>query len=466
MSDQAQQQAANPYLEGSLSRLYVKTALPMILVMMINGLYTVVDAAFIGHFVGPEALSAVTLMFPVFMFFVALGNLVGGGMVSIVARRLGAGDVAGARDTFGAAQLLTVVIWLLLNLLYFTVGKGLILAMAAGDAALAGLSMDYIGPLVVGAVLNFFVGVHWDALRAEGKVGATTLIAVAATFLNGVFNYILIVQLQMGVFGSAIGTLMAQGVAFVLVYILRKRGNMKLPFIAVPHGDVFGLWKRILTLGLPPSLSFLGVSLVSGLVIFALQGWAGDGYGTSVAAYGVITRISGFTFLPLLGLSMAAQAIVGNNFGAERYDRSDGALRVALASALGYCALMEGLMIAGAPWIGSIFVSDAAVINEVGRIMPLMMLTFFIFGPCFILSGYFQALGDARMAAFMGLAKPYLFSLPLILLLPFALGERGIWLSSPVGDVALTLIAIFVLTRIGKRTGARFGLFRHTPEAA
>ena len=90
----------NHFLTGRLGPIYVKTALPIIFVMGMNGCLTVADALFLGHFVGPEALAAVTLMFPAYMLVVALATLVASGMSSRLARHLGADETAAAQADY------------------------------------------------------------------------------------------------------------------------------------------------------------------------------------------------------------------------------------------------------------------------------------------------------------------------------------------------------------------------------
>jgi Na+-driven multidrug efflux pump len=94
----------NSFLTGPLGPIYARTALPIIFVMGMNGALAVVDALFLGHFAGPQALAAVTLMFPLYMLIVALATLVSSGMSSILARQLGAWRVQEARATYSAAH--------------------------------------------------------------------------------------------------------------------------------------------------------------------------------------------------------------------------------------------------------------------------------------------------------------------------------------------------------------------------
>ena len=115
-------QTHNSFLDGPLSVIFAKTALPIILVMLMNGMLTVADALFLGHFVGQQALAAVTLVFPLYMLIVAFSTLVSGGMSSLVARHLGGGRIDEAETVFASAQWLAFAASLVIMALYLAFG--------------------------------------------------------------------------------------------------------------------------------------------------------------------------------------------------------------------------------------------------------------------------------------------------------------------------------------------------------
>ncbi|MCR9266343.1 MAG: MATE family efflux transporter, partial [Alphaproteobacteria bacterium] len=121
------------YTHAPIVPLFFKTALPIVFLMSVNGLFTVVDAIFLGLFVGPEALAGVTLMFPLVMMCVALATLVANGMASVLARQLGAGDLAGARKSFAGAHGLSVLTCLILVALFLAGGRPLVALAADGS---------------------------------------------------------------------------------------------------------------------------------------------------------------------------------------------------------------------------------------------------------------------------------------------------------------------------------------------
>jgi len=456
----------NPFLTGSLGTTYARTAIPIIFVMAMNGLLAVADALFLGHYVGPEALAAVTLMFPIYMLVVALSTLVSNGMSSILARHLGAKSIAQAQAVFAGAHGLAIGAGLLLIVLYALLGEAVALLVAGGSQELADMGGIYLQITILFSPLLFVLSVNSDALRNEGRIGLMAAMSLLVSVANIIFNYVLIAELEMGVAGSAYGTAMAHGLSLCLILLFRMRGRTELrPSALFRHSLLTGWW-RVLALGAPQSLNFLGISLGSAAIIAALQIVQTDSYAATVSAYGIITRVLTFGFLPLLGLSFAMQTITGNNFGAKQWFRTNNSLKIALATAFIYCAILQVLMSVFASEIGSIFVDDGAVIGEVARILPIIIALLFISGPVMMVGTYFQAIGDAVRAALLSLTKPYLFGIPLTFALPPFVGEAGIWLSSPVSEGLLLILAFGVLTHTARRQSLRWGIFQPvTPSA-
>ncbi|MCM5681385.1 MATE family efflux transporter [Schlegelella sp. S2-27] len=454
----------NAFTHGPLGAVFAKTALPIIFVMGMNGLLAVVDAVFLGVFVGPEALGAVTLMFPLYMLIVALATLVASGMSSLLARHLGAGRFDEARAVFAGAHGLALAIGAGFILLFLGFGRPVTLLVAGGSAPLAEMGHVYLGITVLFSPILFVLSVNSDALRNEGRAGFMALASLLVSLSNIGFNYLLIAVFHLGVAGSAYGTVMAQGLAFATILAFRLRGQTELRPSALLHHNLAMAWPRILALGAPQSLNFIGLALGSAAIIAALQWQADNTYEVTVAAYGIITRVMTFVFLPLLGLSHALQSITGNNYGAELWRRSDDCLRLGMTIAFIYCLVAEVALIGFAQPIGLLFVDDGEVVSEVAHIMPVMVAMFFAAGPLMMIASYFQAIGDAGRAAILSLSKPYLFAMPLTFAFAFAFGEEGIWMAGPAAEILLLALTAIVLGQAARREELRWGLFKATRE--
>ncbi|TCT45034.1 MATE family efflux transporter [Martelella mediterranea] len=455
-SDEAR---ANPYLAGALGPLFFKTAAPIVLLMLVSGLFTVVDALFLGWYVGPLALAAVTLVFPVFMALNACTTLVSSGMASILARRLGASDHAGAQSAMQSATLLAMLVSIILMGVYLLAGPSFIAWLAQGDEALSAMAKTYIAIVIFGSPLAFLIGIQGDTLRSEGKPGVMALIGVFVTLANIGFNYVFIARFGWGVSGSAFGTLAAQCVALMAVLILRLSGKTPIRLWARTGKPWHEAWRRTLALGLPQSLALIGTSLTTASYLIAVKYWGGDNYDVTIAAYGIASRLLTFAFLPLMGLNFACQSIVGNNFGARAFARSDRTLMIGLAVGLCYGLTVELTFQLGAAPISALFVSDPATVDAAVRIVRIVSAAYVLVAPLMVLSGYFQALGQAASAAAISLGRTYLFTIPLVFVLPRFLEETGIWLASPFSDVGMLMLALAVLFVNTRRTFARFGVF-------
>lgn len=455
----------NTFTDGPLGTIYLKTALPIIFVMGMNGLLSVADALFLGIYVGPDALAAVTLMFPIYMLIVALSTLVANGMSSLLARSLGAGDTDSAGATFAGAHGLAIGLGAVLIVLFILLGQPVALLAAGGSETLAQMGLVYLRITVFFSPLLFVLSVNSDALRNEGRVGFMAAMSLLVSIANIGFNYVLIAILDMGVAGSAYGTAAAQALAFAIIFAFRVFGETSLRPATLLSHSMRAKWGRILALGAPQSLSFIGLAFGSATIIAALQ-WVGrPGYADTITAYGIITRVITFAFLHLLGLSFAMQTITGNNYGAKLWQRSDASLRMSLWVAFIYCAIVQAVVMSMPSQIASAFVDDTAVIAEVARILPVMTCVFFLLGPLMMIATYFQAIGSAGKAALLGLTKPYAFAIPLTLLLPVWFGEIGIWYAGPLAEVMMLGLTAVVLWLAAQDPALKWGIF-HTKEGA
>jgi Na+-driven multidrug efflux pump len=284
-----------------------------------------------------------------------------------------------------------------------------------------------------------------------------TLVTISATLLNILFNWLFMGVFHWGVAGSALGTVLAQVVCLCVILVFRWRTPAALK-LARP-GPVKE-WKQILALGAPTSLGLLGISLNSAAVIANIRTWEPDHYVATIAAYGIVTRVLTFAYLPMMGVNIAFQTICGNNFGARMMTRTNGSLKIALAAVTVYCGLVQVICLLFSPHFGAGFSDDPKVISETARILPWTTVVYVICGLPVVLSGYFQSIGDAPKAGVFGLSRTYLLSIPLLFILPHIFGETGIWMAAPAADIGMLVLIAAVLAVNAARKGWRFGVLQ------
>lgn len=455
----------NAYLVGSTRQVFIKTALPIIFMMLVNGSFNLIDAYFLGVFVGADALAAVTATFPATIFFVALSTLVANGFASIMARALGAKHYTHAREAYAQALSLSLLVSGILVAFFLHFGQSLALAINQQQATLARLSHSYLLIMACATPITFALAVNGDSLRCEGNIRFMTTVSLATVCLNAILNYVFIVKLNWGVAGSAYGTVCAQiiGLLAIARFRLHQRNDLNLPFIKLSLRVNF--WIRFISLGAPSSLRYIGLALSSGAILYNLQTLPPEQYGITVSAYGIINRVMTFVFLPLLGLSLAFQSIVGNTYGAKQLDRANDAIKTALWVSLFYGFLIQGILLALSASIGSWFVNATEVIALVDQILPIWTAALSLMGPLMIVGMLFQSIGDAKRAAIMSIVKTYCFSIPLVFLLSHYLGVHTLWYSAPSAEILALVVALAVLYQRSRFSDFQYGLLFKTATA-
>ena len=260
-------------------------------------------------------------------------------------------------------------------------------------------------------------------------------------------------MLELGVAGSATGTVLAQVLGLVLLAGLRRFLGGMMPLNSLWRNRWTGSWRRIVTLGAPVSLGFIGMALSAASVVLALRLAGSTDYARTIAAYGIVTRIFGFAFLPIMAIAMAMQSIVGNNVGARLYTRSDAVLRIAAATALLYCLAVEVSLFSTGTVVGAAFVADPDVIGEVGRLLRPMAAVYLFSGPVLVLGLYFQAIGQPARAALLTMVKPLILLPVLVTIAAAMLGADAIWSAYPLADGVAAIIATLVLSTARKARG-------------
>ncbi len=456
----------NPFLDGPLPAIFARTALPIIFVMSMNGLLTVADALFLGHYVGETALAAVTVVFPLYMLIMAFATIVASGMASLLARHLGGQRLDAAQDVFASAHWLAVTAGAVLIALFVLFGRPVIALAAGEDDAIRLLATSYLRILVLFSPVFFVLSVNFDALRSEGRVGFMAGASLLVSLGNIAFNYVLIAVLELGVAGSAYGTVLAQAVALGIIVAYRMRARTVLRPAAFLLRITTSEWRGILALGASQGLNFIGVALGSSAILAALQRVGTPDYAATVTAYGIVTRVLTFAILPVLGLSQAMQTVTGNNHGARQWRRKNASLGLGLGAALVLCAMVQIAATFFAHAIGAAFVDDPQVVAEVAAIMPVMVTLYVLSGPHIMLAGHFQAIGDAPRAAILGLSKPYLFAIPLTFALPLLFGAEAIWWTTPTAEAMLAILTGLVLLQTARRGNLRWGLVDRSREGS
>jgi putative MATE family efflux protein len=289
------------------------------------------------------------------------------------------------------------------------------------------------------ALLNF--------IRAEGNARVPMIANIAGAVINFVLDWIFILNLDMGVVGAALGTVIAQTIVLIYLCYFYISKNSYLKF----HMRNLRLDKTILkpmfTIGVS---SFVQTTAGSASAMFLMNtviSYGGDIY---LSAFGIIQRVMMFATMPAMVIGQGTQPILGFNYGARRFSLATKAFKTAaifstIFSAAAFCLLYS---VPGA--IASVFTSDAALIDAVAYASRLVFWSMPIMGFVMLGTNSFMSLGKALQAFITAIARPALFLIPSVLILPRLLGLEGVFLSFPTSDALTLLLTILLLIPIFK----------------
>lgn len=439
-------------VSGSIPGHLVSQTLPAVIGVAAIMSIGIIDAYYIGQ-LGSDALAAISFIFPITVASTSLGVGVMVGINSVVARALGEGDFAKAaqRANFGIA---------------FAVGCGLVMGLAlwlASDAIFTAMNAPphlmplihaYMAPFAASFPLSLAIMGFNGVLRGQGEAKRTSTVSIAYAAANWVLNPILITGAfgftGFGIAGAAYATGIGWGLGVLMALWLLRSTPLPLDLAMLRGAHLLESAKAIIRVGLPAAFSNainpLGLSVLTALV--ALQGEA------AVAGFGAAGRLQSFVIVPLLGLSGAIGAIVGQNWGACRADRA----REAVYYAFGFCIVWGlfvavGMMAAGQDF-ARLFTSDPTVIAEFDLYLRIASWGYAGFGLLIVGNGIMNAVDKAGFALGQSIARVFLVMLPVALVLRPMMGSSAIYTAELAANLFGAISALVLVRRV---------LVRHAP---
>jgi putative MATE family efflux protein len=440
----------------SIWRLLFRFSGPAIVAMLAAASYHIVDTIFVGR-LGTESLAAMTISQPIMLIFIAIESGTGIGAASLIARRLGAGRADEANRVLSIAITLTVMLGGLLMAICLPQLNRILKAFGA-DATILPLAKSYIFILVAFVIIESYFMVMATIIRAEGSPLYSSVVSIIAALLNIVLDPIFIYGWgpwePMGIAGAATATVIARSVgALLFIYYFvsgRSSAHFKLRYF-LPNLSVI---KEIYRVGIASMVRMGGWSL---LMIFVNR--LAISYGvTTIAILGVINRANSFARMPSFGISQGMLPLVGYNYGAKKMDRAGEVFSKATRAALVWGAICVSVILAFPAQILSIFNSEPDFLEDGVVAIRIFSVAYLTMGPYFNSSAFFQAIGKGLASLVVGVAREFLFILPLIYLLTYFYADLGIWITFPIADFLAVILALVWIVMQARRVGIHFHL--------
>ena len=436
-----------------MGKLFLRQAVPAILGMVVMGLYNLVDAIFVGRFVGKHAVGATVVVYTVVLVNQAFSTLIGSGAMVRLSRALGQKDEDTVRRIAGSLVLSISCLSIPLVLLGFFIPEPIV-RFLGGSGEILRLGGQYLRVLSTGFLFSALAPGLNRLLRGEGRMKEAMIIASIGVALNILLDPIFIRVLGMGVAGAALATVISQGVYLLLNVVYIRFGKSVVTLRWRNLRPAFDLLPSILSVGF--SAMFMLI-MVAGQQVAVFKILAIHGGNDHISLMGVALRVYMFILVPLSGIGQGLQPVIGINYGAGRYDRVGKAYRyftgIATWVSIGFWAcfmLFPGTILGG-------FITDAAVVAWGKRYFRIFFSLFGFLGFNITTIILFQSMGKAVFAAVTALLKQAVVFIPMLFLLPFLFGVQGAWMAMPVAD-GCTLAVSFILLLMIHRELIRDGL--------
>ena len=424
-----------------VGKLLTQYALPAIVAMTASSLYNIIDRAFIGQVVGPEAIAGLGITFPFMNLSAAFGAAVGVGASTCISVKLGQRDYKRAQLLLGNTVTLNLIIGFLFMVVCLVFLEPILRFFGASDATLP-YAKEFMTVILLGnMVTHMYFGMN-AVLRAAGKPKH----AMYATLFTVACNIVLIVAFvwwfRWGIRGAALATITSQSLALCWQMWLFSDKNEILHLRRGIYRLRGYLVRNIVAIGISP---FLMQTTSCVIVIFMNNQFVRYGGDMAVGAYSIANSMAMVFFMFVMGMNQGMQPIVGYNYGAEKFDRMFRCLWLTIACSTAILLVGWGLSMAFPRQIARIFTTDETLLELSARGIVIDMIVFFVVGSQAVITNFFQCLGKVKISIFLSLSRQLILLLPMAYVFPMFWGLDGVWYSMPVSDFGSFAMTIPIL---------------------
>lgn len=427
-----------------VGKLLITMSLPMMISMVVQALYNIVDSVFVSR-VSEDALTAVSMAFPLQALCIALGAGMGVGVNALLSKSLGAKDNDMVNKSALNGLFMTFVSYLVLLVIgIFAVKPFYMIQTDSADIIQYGT--DYLSVICCFSFGMFFQFTFERLLQSTGRtfqtmitqtVGAVTNIILDPIFIFGLFGVP-----AFGVKGAAIATVIGQIIAAVLALIMNIKVNTDIDFSLKGFKPDIKIIGMIYKVGLPSII----MQSIGSVMVFCLNKILIVFSSTAVAVFGVYFKLQSFVFMPVFGLNNGLIPIMAYNYGAKKKDRMIKTIKCGLLIAFSIMSVGMVVFELFPDAILSLFEASDNMLDMGKVALRTIAIHFPIAAICIVLGSAFQALGNAVYSMFVSIARQLVVLIPVA----YALSKLGnvnyVWWCFPIAEImSLTITVIFFI---------------------
>lgn len=438
-----------------VNKLLMNMSLPMMISMLVQALYNVVDSIFVSR-IDENALTAVSMAFPIQSLMIALGAGTGVGVNALLSRSLGEKDYDRVNKAAGNGIFLAGINYLVFLLVGILVTTPFYLSQTK-DAQILSYGQQYLTIICCCSFGMYGQFIFERLLQSTGRTFYTMITQSIGAIINIILDPIFIFGYfgvpKMGVAGAAIATVIGQIVAgtIALVINIKKNDEIQLRLKGFrPDGKTIA---RIYEVGIPSIImQAIGSVMTYGmnriLIVFS---------STAVAVFGVYFKLQSFIFMPVFGLNNGMVPIIAYNYGAGKKDRLIKTLKLSIIYAVGLMLL--GVIIFQlfpAPLFALFDASETMLAIGIPA-LRIISLSFIFAGFCIVCGSLFQALGNGVYSMVVSIARQLLVLLPVAYLLSLSGKVEAVWWAFPIAEIVSLSLTVFFMFRINRKVISRIG---------
>ena len=430
-----------------VKKLIVNMSVPMMISMLVQALYNVVDSVFVAM-LSENALTAVTLAFPLQNLMIAVGAGTGVGVNAMLSRALGEKKYERSDKAANTAILLAIMSTIVFLILGLTITKPFINTQTT-DPEIRQLGYTYLG-IVMTIGIGIFMQVTLERLlQSTGRTNLSMISQMTGAIFNIIFDPILIFGLgpfpKMGVAGAAYATVCGQCVAACLGLYLNLRHNHELHFslkkVLHPEAKIIG---KIYAVGVPSILMMAIGSVMTYCMNMILKAFSS----TAIAVFGAYFKLQSFFFMPVFGLNNGLIPVLAYNLGARKRSRIDEALKFALELAV--CIMLCGTIVLEIfpTQLLSLFSPSKDMLRMGIPALRTIAIHFPIAACGIIMSSIFQAFSRSIYSMFVSLGRQLVILIPVAWLLAQTGNVNNVWWCYPIAEVVSFILSLIFFKKV------------------
>ena len=434
-----------------VKRLIISMSLPMMISMLVQALYNVVDSIFVSQ-IGEEALTAVTLAFPMQNLMIAVGSGTGVGINALLSRSLGERKFEKSDSAANNGLLLTFANYIIFLLIGLFFAKNFIASQTTNDTIIA-YGNTYLKLVCCLSVGIFFQMTFERLLQSTGKTIYSMISQASGAIINIIFDPLFIFGIgpfpKLGVAGAAYATILGQLVGATIGLICNLRYNKEISFswqkILIPDKKTIS---EIYYVGIP---SILMISIGSAMT-YLMNLILGSFSNTATAVFGVYFKLQSFFFMPVFGLNNGLIPVLAYNYGARNKKRITESLVFSMILAVTIMAIGTATFLAIPKTLLQLFNASGDMISIGIPALRTISLSFPIAGACIVMGSIFQAFSKSIYSLIVSVGRQLVVLIPAAWLLSKTGVLSSVWFAFPIAEIASFILSVTLFTKLFKST--------------